>query len=60
MPKRFMSRHSNKLFFSHSTEKHFRGKHLCFNKCLVTKSFLDRPGGKGAREYSDELSKVFD
>ena len=60
MPKRVMSRHSNKMFFSHSSEKHCRGKYLCFNKCLVTKSFLDRRGGKGAREYSDVLSNVFD
>ena len=44
MPKRFMSRHSNETFLSHSSEKLRREQLLCFTKCPETKSFLDSRG----------------
>ena len=41
-------------FLSYSTEKLCRGTHPCFTKLLVSKSFMDKRGG---REYHDFPSK---
>ena len=43
-------------FLSYSTEKLCRGTHPCFTKLLVSKSFMDKRGG---REYHDFPSKFF-
>ena len=40
-----MTRIAVEIFFSHGTEKIFRGTLLCFTKSLLTKVFTDRGGG---------------
>ena len=56
MPMRGISRFSIQTFLSYSTEKLCRGTHPCFTKLLVSKSFMDKRGG---REYHDFPSKFF-
>ena len=56
MPMRGNSRFSIENFLSYSTEKFCRGTLPCFTKILVSKSFMDKRGG---RECHDFLSKFF-
>ena len=56
MPMRGISRFSIETFLSYSTEELCRGTHPCFTKLLVSKSFMDKRGG---REYHDFPSKFF-
>ena len=55
MLKMVKSRFAVETFFSHATEKIFRGSHLRFPNPLVTKPFTGRRGGRGWREYHDFL-----
>ena len=53
---RGFSRFSIEIFLSYSTKKLHRGTLPCFTKILVSKSFMDKSGG---REYHDFPSKLF-